>query len=72
MGLKAEDGSKLRFHDLRHYRASFWSAAGASLEDIQVGLGHENRATTERYITADVAAVGQRLNQMKRPRLKGL
>ena len=67
LGLTAEDGSKLRFHDFRHYRASQWINAGVSLEDVQVALGHRSRITTERYITADKQAVGARLSLIKSP-----
>jgi len=67
LGLTAEDGSKLRFHDFRHFRASQWINAGARLEDVQVALGHKSRVTTERYVTADKQAVGARLSLIKSP-----
>jgi len=67
LGLTAEDGSKLRFHDFRHFRASTWLNAGARLEDIQIALGHRSRVTTERYITIDKQAVGERLSLIKSP-----
>ncbi|MFC1544978.1 tyrosine-type recombinase/integrase [Gemmatimonadota bacterium] len=67
LGLNAVDGSKLRFHDLRHYRASTLLNAGASLEDVQVALGHTSRLTTERYITHDKTAAGERLSLIKSP-----
>ncbi|MBW7996486.1 MAG: site-specific integrase [Candidatus Glassbacteria bacterium] len=67
LGLKAEDGSKLRFHDFRHFRASQWINAGASLEDVQVALGHRSRITTEKYVTVDKQAVGARLSLIKSP-----
>jgi len=67
LGLTAEDGSKLRFHDFRHVRANWWLDGGARLEDVQAAYGHTNKATTERYITVDKQAVGERLSLIKSP-----
>lgn len=39
----------LRFHDLRHTYASFLIAAGYSLAEIAVLLGHDDPATTQIY-----------------------
>ena len=38
-----------RLHDLRHSAASFMAAAGVSLQEIGVVLGHRNASTTAKY-----------------------
>jgi integrase len=50
--VKAEAGlpAKLRPHDLRHTTGSMMHAAGASQRAIATQLGHNQLATTERYI----------------------
>jgi len=59
LNLTVVDGSKLRFHDLRHACAGFLkNEAGASLDDIRVILGHQSRQTTDRYITYTKQVVG--------------
>ena len=69
LGLTARNGSKLRFHDLRHFRASWLrNVANMSLEDIQAVLGHRNKSTTERYVSVDKRAVGDRLSVVEKPR----
>jgi len=40
-------GKRPRLHDLRHTHASLMLAAGASLWDVQLRLGHESIKTTE-------------------------
>ena len=60
-GLKV-DGSKLRFHDLRHVTASWLSQKGVSLDIIRVLLDHEDRDTTDRYVSHDLRAHGELLN----------
>jgi len=69
LGLTARNGSKLRFHDLRHFRASWLrNVANMSLEDIQAVLGHRNKSTTEKYVSVDKRAVGERLSVVEKPR----
>ncbi len=51
LGLTASDGSKLRFHDLRHVFATRMLKAGLSLDALRPLMGHRDRATTDRYIT---------------------
>ena len=64
LGLKALDGSKFWFHDLRHSLAWFLkNLANASLDDIREILGHANRSTTDRYTTYSRQVVGL-LNQV--------
>ena len=65
LGLQACDKSKLRIHDARHVVISDWYNSGVRLEDIQIGVGHSNKSTTERYITPDVKAVGKRIGLIK-------
>jgi len=38
------------FHDLRHTCASHLIMRGANLKEVQEHLGHENIATTDRYL----------------------
>jgi len=47
--LKAVGCPRVRFHDLRHTAASLMVMAGASLQSVQVILGHSTIAMTERY-----------------------
>lgn len=65
LGLTAVDGSKFRIHDTRHFRANEWLNAGASLEDMKVGLGHSNISVTESYAKPNVMAVGERLSLLE-------
>jgi len=48
---KAEDGSKLRIHDLRHVFASWLHKEGVSLDVVRRHMGHKKRATIDRYTT---------------------
>ncbi|MCE5270384.1 tyrosine-type recombinase/integrase [bacterium] len=68
LGLKAKDGSPLRFHDLRHVYATTLRDMGISLDDLRVLLGHKDRSTTDRYVTYDRKAVGECLTGLKRLR----
>ena len=43
-----DDGSKFRFHDLRHIFAQFLLDHGFQLEDIQTLLRHQDITTTQR------------------------
>lgn len=43
------NGTKFRFHDIRHVFANTLIRNGARLDDIRILLGHENRTTTDRY-----------------------
>ncbi|MBN1225209.1 MAG: site-specific integrase [Candidatus Aminicenantes bacterium] len=61
LGLTAKDGSKLRFHDLRHVYGNWLHQAGVSLDDLRVLYGHRDRATTDRYITPNLKVVGEKL-----------
>ncbi len=51
LGLKAMNGTKLRFHDLRHVFATWLHQSGVSLDSIRHHLGHMDRSTTDRYTT---------------------
>jgi integrase len=61
LGLTAKDGSKLRFHDLRHVYGNWLHQAGVSLDELRVLYGHRDRATTDRYITPDLRVIGEKL-----------
>ena len=61
LGLKAKDGSKLRFHDLRHVYGNWLHQAGVSLDELRVLYGHRDRATTDRYITPNLEMIGEKL-----------
>ena len=58
------NGTKLRFHDLRHVFATWLHQAGVSLDIIRPLLGHRDRKTTDRYTTIDRLAIGKVLNVM--------
>lgn len=45
----------LRFKDLRHVFATFWTSGGGAIKDLQHALGHQEQHTTLRY-TAHQAA----------------
>lgn len=45
------NGTKLRFHDLRHVFATWLHKAGVSLDIVRPLLGHRDRETTDRYVT---------------------
>ncbi|NVM04389.1 MAG: site-specific integrase, partial [Candidatus Helarchaeota archaeon] len=47
------NGTKLRFHDLRHVFATWLHKSGVSLDIVRLLLGHRDRETTDRYITYD-------------------
>ncbi len=56
------NGTKLRFHDLRHVFATWLHRAGVSLDIIRPLLGHRDRKTTDRYTTIDRLAIGKVLS----------
>lgn len=62
LGLAAKDGSKLRFHDLRHIYGNWLHRAGVSLDELRVLYGHRDRATTDRYITPDIDLISEKLS----------
>ena len=47
------NGTKLRFHDLRHLHATWLYQAGVSLDVVRSLLGHLHIGTTDRYVTYD-------------------
>lgn len=62
------NGTKFRFHDLRHVFATWLHREGVSLDALRTLLGHRDRATTDRYTTIDIPTVGDLLNRMPRIR----
>ena len=65
------NGTKLRFHDLRHVFGTWLLREGVSLDVLRELLGHRDRDTTDRYATLNRAEAGKFLNLMpriKRPR----
>ena len=56
------DGTKLRFHDLRHCFANFLHDNGVSLDSLRFLMGHKNRDTTDRYTTVDSMGMGKYLS----------
>lgn len=69
LGLVVE-GTKLRFHDLRHVFATWLHQEGVTLDVLRPLLGHRQRATTDRYATFDRMAVGQVLSLL--PNLRSM
>lgn len=63
------DGTRLRFHDLRHVFATWLYSRGVRLEDVRILMGHSDVSTTDRYTTYDIKEAGQNLRLM--PRLRG-
>ncbi len=62
LGLKANDGSKLRVHDLRHLYATWLHRSGVSLDSLRFLLGHKDRVTTDRYTYVDRLRFGDVLS----------
>jgi len=65
------NGTKLRFHDLRHVFGTWLLREGVSLDVLRELLGHGDRDTTDRYATLNRAEAGKFLHLMpriKRPR----
>ncbi len=66
----AVNGTKLRFHDLRHVFATWLRDAGVSLDDIRPLLGHSQRDTTDRYATINIDHAGKALDFLPEVRKK--
>ena len=62
------DGTKLRFHDLRHIFATWLHNAGISLDQIRPLMAHRDRSTTDRYANLDIKVAGEALKVMPRIR----
>ena len=71
LGLQV-DGSKLRFHDLRHVHASWLLIAGVSIDIIRELLGHRDVRTTNRYIHYDRKNALQFLDRLPKINLDNL
>ena len=63
LGLKV-NGTKLRFHDLRHVTASWLNQRGVPLDVLRHVLDHEDRGTTDRYASMDSLALGSGMDLM--------
>jgi integrase len=64
----------LRWHDLRHTAASRMVAAGADISEVKDILGHENIATTSRYVHASADRLREVVESISRKgprRVKG-
>ena len=61
LSLTANDGTKLRIHDLRHAHATWLHRAGVSLDSVRFLLGHKDRSTTDRYTHVDRLQCGDAL-----------
>jgi len=53
------NGTKLRFHDLRHVTASWLNQRGVPLDVLRHVLDHEDRSTTDRYASLDPLTLGK-------------
>lgn len=62
------NGTKFRFHDLRHVYATWLRDAGVSLDAVQILMGHSERTTTERYTTVSTSGVANLTNLIPRIR----
>ena len=62
------NGTKRRFHDLRHVFGTWLLKEGVSLDVLRELLGHRDRDTTDRYATLNRAEAGKFLRLM--PRIK--
>ncbi len=73
VGLTTMDGSKLRFHDLRHVFSNwlYRNGEGASLDQLRPLLGHKDRSTTDRYVTVNRSAAGKVLSLLPNIRKSG-
>jgi len=67
------NGTKLRFHDLRHVFCTWILENGVSIDAIRELAGHRQRSTTDRYATLNRLKVGAYLSaipEIERPGLK--
>ena len=67
------NGTKLRFHDLRHVFCTWLLENGVSIDAIRELAGHRQRSTTDRYATLNRMKVGKYLSalpEIERPGLK--
>ncbi|MFC1528800.1 tyrosine-type recombinase/integrase [Candidatus Latescibacterota bacterium] len=73
VGLTTLDGSKLRFHDLRHVFSNWLcrNGEGASLDQLRPLLGLKDRSTTDRYVTVNRSAAGKVLSLLPNIRKSG-
>lgn len=60
------NGTKFRFHDLRHVYAGWLHQKGVSLDVLRNLMGHRDRKTTDRYVTTDRLELGRLLEVMPR------
>ena len=56
------NGTKFRFHDLRHVFATWLHRGGISLDVVRPLLGHQDVGTTDRYVSYDRMAYAKALN----------
>ena len=67
LGLKV-NGTKLRFHDLKHVFCTWLLKEGVSIDFIRELAGHLDRRTTDRYATLNRLEVSRYLSLL--PRIK--
>ena len=60
------NGTKLRFHDLRHIFGTWLLKSGISLDALRELMGHKDRSTTDRYASLNRMEVGKNLSVMPR------
>ena len=68
-GSAAKHGKEIRFHDLRHTRASWYMMNGGDLYELAKILGHANIKMTERYAKlakSHIARTGSTAREMWR------
>lgn len=58
--LKKHNLRKIRFHDLRHTNAVLLLSNGATMQEVQDWLGHENCSTTDEYYGGILAETKKR------------
>ena len=56
------NGTKFRFHDLRHLHATWLHKAGVSLDIVRVLLDHRDISTKDRYVSYDRLSYGGALS----------
>ncbi|MFC1554098.1 tyrosine-type recombinase/integrase [candidate division KSB1 bacterium] len=65
------NGTKFRFHDLRHVFATWLHNNGVTLDELRPLMGHSSRSTTDKYATIDNEAVTKLLNRIPQIRDNG-